>query len=233
MCFLGIGCSSSTSTTNETNYNDNSTTDNRVAVNTEGAGDATLIGNSTVDVKIDSHNDSHNISTVDSHNVTTDHNAVQAGADVATRSITANENTTNAALNTNKTVTQSALDAAKAAAEAAAEAQRRTASDAIGAIRATASDATELARHLGTDAIQFGATVSQGFIAASSDLNRLVGTLSDKNGEFLEHSVDQILARSQSADQQNLEAMLDTLKWVAGFIAAGFAVSYIFKGARA
>lgn len=226
MCFLGLGCSSSNSSSSNSTINDNRVNDNRVGID-----NGTYVG---AGAAIDSHDistvDSHNVQTTDSHNVTqvVDSGLVNAAATIAGAALDNNA----IAIRTTGQTSQDAIKMAGAAASAAADAARRTASDAINAVTADAADSRALARTLGVDAIRFASDVSSGFIASSADLNKLVGTLSSNNDKFLTDSTDKILARSQSADQQNFETTINLLKWVAAAIAAALVVPQLVKSVR-
>lgn len=234
LCILGCGGSSTSQSSNTTN-NDNSVTDNRIGLD----GGSTAIGEHA-NVAVDS----HNVSTVDSHNVTnvTDGGIVKAGfefgssvldslATTTTAGLNAAADVSNRALASNTTVATDALMRMESVTTASLTAQQRTAETAIDAIRSDASDSRALARSLGSDVIQFSHDIASGFVNASSDLNKIVGSLSKNNDEFLTTATDKILARSQSADQQNFEATLNMLKWVAGAIALAFVVPRLVKGA--
>jgi hypothetical protein len=228
MCFLGVFCSESKSQSSNATNIDNSVTDNRVGLDNN----STYVGaGATITSNTDSHNsvDSHEIT--DSHNITyvTDNGTVAAATEISKAGLDTAAIISGGALKMAGTTSETAIKAAQAAAEASATASARTAQSAIDAITRSSADSNALARSLGSDAIQFGHDVATGFINSSSDLNKLVGTLSGNNDQFLTTATDKILARSQSADQQNFEATLNMLKWIAAAAALAFVVPRMIK----
>lgn len=152
--------------------------------------------------------------------------AVASAGDVAVAGISGNTTVSTRAIDKAAQAATDAANAAAAAASAALTAQRQTADSAISGIRSISSDALELARASGADAYRFAHDTASGYIDASVNLNNLVGAVGVNDQKFATTLVDQVLARSQSADQQNFEATLDLLKKLG--IAAAVVIAVVF-----
>lgn len=209
----------SSSSSNQSTTNNTTVTDNRVGVADHGTyvgGGATVTDTTT--------NDSHNITNV------LDGGAIDAAASITTAGINASALVSAASITANQKISQAALDNAKAGAAAALAAQQQTASDAINAVTANSSDALALARAGFSDTIQFAHDTQSGFISEQADLNALVGNFVASDQSFATSLVSDALSRSQSADQQNFEATLKLIKYVAAAAVVAIALPALFKG---